>query len=154
MRLIAGIALLAALGAVGLAAQELRAAWLRELPAPPAVGALPDAAPGAPPAAAVPRAWPALFGEDRPEPPAPPPAEPQPPEPPAPPAPPLESLGYALSGLVAEGGTTWAIVSHPAGARILRVGDSLDEGYRVVAIDARGVWLEAGGERALLGFGR
>lgn len=93
------------------------------------------------------RSWPALFGEfARPE--------PQPPQPPSPPMPPIESLGYQLKGVVSNGDARWAIVTHPTGDVILKVGDSLVEGVKVDAIDDEGVWLTSGKNRVLLGFER
>lgn len=100
-----------------------------------------------------PRRWPALFGTPvviEPQPPQPVAvAEPQPP---APPLPPVESLGYRLKGVVRNGSADWAILSHPTGDLILRVGDNLVEGVRVEAIEAEGLWLSRRGERVLLGF--
>ena len=87
-----------------------------------------------------------------------PPAPPEPaaePQPPAPPAPPLASLGYSLKGLVSSGTARWAIVSHPTGERLLRIGDALpDTPYTVTAIDVRGLWASAApeAEPQLLGF--
>lgn len=101
-----------------------------------------------------PRRWPSLFGTYTPP-------EPQPPRPPPPPvvvepqppAPPIESLGYALKGVVSDGGENrWAIVSHPTGDRLLRVGDTLAEGVTVLAIDPDGLRLDNRGTEAVLGF--
>ncbi|SMX40783.1 type II secretion system protein N [Maliponia aquimaris] len=100
-----------------------------------------------------PRRWPSLFGTYTPP-------EPQPPRPPAPvvtvepqpPAPPIESLGYALKGVVSDGDNRWAIVSHPTGDRLLRVGDTLQEGITVTAIDPGGLRLDNRGTEALLAF--
>ncbi len=102
-----------------------------------------------------PRRWPALFGTPKvvePQPPQPPQvvAEPQPPKPPMPP---IESLGYRLKGMVRNGSADWAIVGHPTGDVLLRVGDRLGETeLRVEAIEAEGLWLSRDGERVLLGF--
>lgn len=99
-----------------------------------------------------PRRWPALFGTPKvvePQPPQPV----QEPQPPAPPLPPIESLGYRLKGVVRNGSADWALVTHPTGDIILRIGDSLgEEGLKVEAIDAEGLWLSRNGERVLLGF--
>jgi len=101
------------------------------------------------------RRWPALFGTPKvvePQPPQPPQVV-QEPQPPAPPMPPIESLGYRLKGVVRNGSADWALVTHPTGDIILRIGDSLGEsGLKVEAIDAEGLWLNRGGERVLLGF--
>jgi len=100
--------------------------------------------------------WPALFGElQPPAPPAPAPqAEPDPPAAePQPPAPPLSSLSYRLKGVVRSGETVWAMVSHPTGERILKVGDALEDGLTVVRIDSNGLWVDTGrAEAELLGF--
>lgn len=113
----------------------------RALAAAPAAVQQPAAAP------APPRSWAPLFGEK------------QPPQPPAaaPAAsasePPLASLGYALQGVVQAGEATWAMISHPAGARLLRAGDELPGGVKVVRIDSRGLWLSrSDGAPELLNF--
>lgn len=155
MRLLAFIALLIALAAAGGAGHAL---W-REWQAPVAL-ALPEG-PAATPAAPAPTAprqprhWPALFGEKQP--PAPPQPAPEPPAPaPAPPAPsmpPLSALGYELKGVVRAVGTVWALVSHPAGDRILRVGDALEMGLVVTAVTEEGIWIGMEGrEPQLLGY--
>lgn len=161
IRLLAILATLAALAAVAWAGQGLRIALETPLPAPasaqaPLTGAAPDLVRAAP---QPPRDWPALFGEvviPEPQPPAPPPPrpEPQPPAPPAPPAPPIESLGYTLRGVVSDGENRWAMVSHPTGEQLLRVGDMLGETYEIVAIDTAGLWGRSspGAEAVLLGF--
>ena len=51
-----------------------------------------------------------------------------------------------------NGSANWAIVNHPTGDVILRVGDDLVEGVTVVGISAEGLWLQRDGERLLLGF--
>ncbi len=84
--------------------------------------------------------WPAVFGTApvvEPQPPAPP----TPPVEPQPPAPPIESLGYVLKGVIVNEGDRWAIVTHPTGDVILRVGDTLVEGVEVVDITEAGVAL-------------
>ncbi|WP_421906327.1 type II secretion system protein N [Mameliella sp.] len=100
-----------------------------------------------------PMRWPSLFGSYKPP-------EPQPPKPPAPPvvdepqppAPPIDSLGFALKGVVSNGDSSWAIVSHPTGERLMRVGDRLADGITVTAIEAGGVRLDNHGAPAFLSF--
>ncbi|WP_189799582.1 hypothetical protein [Tateyamaria sp. syn59] len=101
--------------------------------------------------------WPPLFGE--PQPPAPPtPAQPVvqtavEPQPPAPPPVPLESMGYALTGVVRAGDAVWGMVSHPTGDQILRVGDQLNDKMAIARIDESGLWVDVGDEQTeLLGF--
>lgn len=152
MRLIAAICTLPALAAAGWSGQLL---W-QELAAGGAGGgramAFAAADPAARPAEPAPprresRRWPPLFGEPQPPRPAPAEGEPQPPRPP------LASLGYSLRGLVQSGGATWAVLAHPAGARMVRAGDRLEGGAKVVRISAEGVWLaRGGGAPELLGF--
>jgi len=102
--------------------------------------------------ATPPRRWPTLFGTPKvvePQPPQPP----QPVAEPPPPKPPIESLGYRLKGMVRNGSADWAIVGHPTGDVLLRVGDRLGETeLRVEAIETEGLWLSRDGERVLLGF--
>lgn len=152
VRLLAFLVTLAALAGVALAGKEFQRVWTgvptdREAPAQTAQTAQ------SPPTDA-PRAergdWPALFGEKKVEPPKPP----EPPTPPAPPTPPVASLGYALSGTVARNGALWAILSHPTGGRILKVGDELEPGITVVDIDATGVWFETSRGREALEFAK
>lgn len=156
MRLIAYLTLLIGLAAAGRAGQMLWQEWqvppVAGLPEGPVTEAAQAPAPQPP---APPRRWPALFGEKQP--PAPPAPDPQPPEPepqpPAPPAPPLSSLGYELKGVVRAEGTVWAIVSHPTGERILRVGTTLEDGLIVREITEEGVWIgPEGRDPELLGF--
>ncbi len=92
----------------------------------------------------TPRHWAALFGAPQPpKPPAPP--EPQPPtpepQPPSPLSPPLDSLGYSLKGVVSSGAAQWAIVAHPAGDVILRLGEELTAGLYLLAITEAGLVL-------------
>lgn len=156
MRLLAYITFLITLAAAGWAGQALWQEWQA-----PVATALPqEAGPelarvAEPQPPAPPRLWPALFGEIQP--PAPPAPEPEPPapepQPPAPTGPPLDSLGYELKGVVRAEGTVWALVSHPAGERILRVGDDLEPGMAVSEITEEGVWVARGtGQDELLGF--
>lgn len=159
MRLIAFVVTLALLGAAGLAGQAL---WQTlQAPVPPraqeVVATMPQASPERRADAQPPRDWPALFGTrviPEPQPPEPPEpvAEPQPP---APPAPPLASLGYSLKGVVSDGTSRWAMVSHPTGEALVRVGDPLGEDYTVTRIDVQGLWAQSapGAEAQLLGFG-
>jgi len=118
-------------------------------PAPRSLAALlPDATPDTGGTRGPVRHWPPLFGE--PQPPAPPvQVEPQPP---APPMPPIESLGYRLKGVVRNGKADWAIVTHPTGDLLLKVGDTLSDGITVDAIDAEGLWVSNGKTRTVLGF--
>lgn len=157
MRLIAAIMTLVALAASGLAGQKLH----DTLNTPPdAVTGTPiargEAAEPQPPAQPPgPRRWPAVFGELQP--PAPPPAaEPQPPAPtpePQPPRPPLDSLGYALKGVVRVDQKIWAMVAHPTGDHLMRVGDTLSNGATIERIDEQGVWVDnAEDGLTLLGF--
>lgn len=158
IRALAALCTLAALGVAALGGQALYQAL--NAPVPP--NAAPVAAAGAGAAAvadaapAPPVAWPALFGEPQPpKPPAPTPPEPvADPQPPAPSAPPAESRGYALKGVVSDGDTRWAIVAHPTGDQLVRVGDRLGEDYTVAEIDEQGLWLVTApdGPRSLLGF--
>ncbi|MDQ2092218.1 hypothetical protein [Marimonas arenosa] len=156
MRFVAALLTLIGLTAAAIAGQGL---WQEVKDPPAAVIPATVAAEGdpQPPAAALsPRVWPALFGE--PMPPMPPQSEPQPPAPvmaapPKPQMPPLESLGYELKGLVRTEGAIWALVSHPAGERVLRPGEELELGYRIDRIDSAGIWVTDGAaEPTLLGF--
>ncbi len=156
MRLLAYLTLLILLAAAGRAGQILWQEWqvppVAGLPEGPVAEPVDEPEPQPP---APPHRWPALFGETQP--PAPPEPEPQPPEPepqpPAPSAPPLSSLGYELKGLVRAEGTVWAIVSHPTGERILRVGNELEHGLIVREITEEGVRIgPEGGEADLLAF--
>lgn len=100
-----------------------------------------------------PMRWPALFGTYIPPEPQPPrPPEPVLAEPPRPPAPPLDSLGYALKGVVSDGDTRWAIISHPTGERMIRVGDALADQIIVTAIETGGLRVDNHGEDAFLAF--
>ncbi|WP_375257059.1 hypothetical protein [Citreimonas sp.] len=142
MRLIAAVALVLALGAAGWSGVVLWRVLQAQPEAAPVARATVDPArvpQPVPPRPAQP--WPPMFGE--PEPPAPPqpPAPVVEPQPPRPPLPPLDSLGYRLNGVVRAGGATWAIVGHPTGERLMRVGDALDEGVVIVRIDESGLWL-------------
>ena len=132
-----------------------RRAWQDPLPAAVQAGAvtpvdtvaldLPEPQP--------PTRWPSLFGTHAPP-------EPQPPRPPAPvavappvpPAPPLETLGFALRGVVTTGESRWAIVSHPTGDRLIRVGDALADGVTVTGIEPEGLRVDNRGNAALLAF--
>lgn len=157
MRLIAAFCTLLALAGLGFAGLELKSAL--DAPVPPRLN---QAVPVQQVESArseetlrEPLYWPALFGEPQPpEPPAPPdpPKPKEPPKPPQPPGPPIESLGFTLQGIVSDGDSTWAIVSHPTGDRLLRVGDSLAEGVTVTGIDASGLLLDNGGTEARLDF--
>jgi len=159
MRPIAAITTLIALAGCLLAAQRLQSALAMpdEQPSVPESVEMAEVAPTAEPPR-PPHRWAPVFGY--PQPPAPPAApEPASPiavaEPPRPPAPPIESLGYSLKGLVRSDTAVWALVSHPTGERIMRVGDSLADGIVITQIDEDGVWLDTGGDSlALLGFSK
>ena len=147
------LAMLALAGQAGHALWQTLSVPEQQLAAP----TLPIAAPGTPEqiAARPPRSWPALFGEPQPpKPPEPQPPAPQPePQPPKPPKPPLESLGYDLKGMVQMGDATWAMVNHPTGEQLVRVGDRLAETIEIVLIDDKGVWISReGDDPELLGF--
>ncbi|CUH63485.1 hypothetical protein TG4357_00701 [Thalassovita gelatinovora] len=156
MRLIAALFTLLCLAAAALAGQAL---W-QQVSAPEAVIApqqnrTAQANQATPPTVPrVARHWPAIFGE--PQPPVPAPAAPvvkAEPQPPQPPKPPLDSLGYTLKGVVQAGTGTWAILSHPTGERLLRVGDALTQGIMVARIDDAGLWVSRDGDDPeLMGF--
>ena len=163
MRLVAAIMTLVALAATAFAGQKLRDVLMQPKAeagvSVAAIGALSEPQPPAsqPPA----RRWAPLFGElappAPPEPPKPPEPEPepQPPAPPEPPKPPVDSLGYSLKGVVRAGDTVWAMISHPTGERIIKVGDELVEGLKIERIDEAGLWVDNGGdELELLGFSK
>lgn len=100
-----------------------------------------------------PRRWPSLFGSYQPPEPQPPrPPTPVFQEPPRPPAPPLDSLGFALKGVVSDGDTRWAIISHPTGERLIRVGDTLTDNVIVTGIETGGLRVDNHGEDAFLAF--
>lgn len=148
MRLLALILILTGLAATGLAAQSLWQVLQAEAERTSATDAATTtgtAQPPAPPRAT--RRWPALFGERQP--PTPQPATPPPtaePQPPKTPRPPLASLGYTLQGVVRSGQSTWAIVAHPTGQRLLEEGQELDPGIVVARIDEQGLWLSREGD--------
>ncbi len=150
VRLLAFLCALAALAGLALAARDLNR--VLRAPAPDTVAAQPGGAQPQPPTPAPPvppaQAWPPLFGTLV----VPEPQPPTPPQPPAPPAPPLSSLGFTLKGTATLNGETWAILAHPTGERILRVGDLLAEGLQVVAIDDSGLWVGRNGGREVLEF--
>lgn len=154
MRLIAVLCSLLALFALQHSVRLFWQAWTAPaLQTAAAPDRLPEAEAAAPPAPAPVQHWPALFGtlvKEEPQPPAPPAPPPAPPAPPKPPAPPISSLGYNLKGVVRNGDSIWAIISHPTGEQILSVGDELTEGIVVDAITAGGLWVVRDGERSLL----
>lgn len=163
IRLLALMSLLGTIAATAFAGQVLWRVVQQPIPDARLDDPAPDLATPVLPTAGVPipRDWPALFGVVYvPEPQPPEPPEPQPPEPepqpPSPPMPPLDSLGYSLRGVVSDGQSQWAIVSHPTGERLLRVGEALDENYVVTAIDNHGLWLatSSGGAAQLLAFAK
>lgn len=154
MRFLAFFALLVSLAAAGWAGQALwREMQVSYAPAPVREGGVAQTEPQPPAEALPPRVWPLLFGEKMP--PLPPKQEEakKEPEPPKPTAPPIDALGYTLKGVVRSEGQVWAMVSHPNGEQVLRVGDALDAGLIVAKIDEQGLWAGAEGEDpGLLGF--
>ncbi|WP_298295297.1 hypothetical protein [uncultured Litoreibacter sp.] len=154
MRYFAFLASLLALAGIGIAGFEVQHVLQSEPVAANVSNSNPSrpAVEPQPPRSLESQRWPAVFGEIVVP-------EPQPPEPPAPPAPPppqsppVDALGYVLNGTVELDSGVWAIVSHPAGEKVLTVGDQLEEGATVVEIDAEGLWLETARGRELLGFG-
>ncbi|SFL05062.1 type II secretion system protein N [Shimia haliotis] len=159
MRLLAFFATLIAFAGLILAGLELRSAMTTPLPPTETraaqSSALQQTRRDEP---QPPRQWPAVFGEEIKEEKQPPtlPTPPRAALPPPPPMPPIESLGYTLKGMVrtdAQDGTgDWAIVSHPTGDRLVRVGDSLSDGVEIISITQEGIWVDRAGTRALLGF--
>lgn len=161
MRLIAAIMTLIALAAAAFAGQKLRDVMMQpdaqvgvSVTAVDASGAMQPLV-DQPPA----RRWAPLFGDlappTPPEPPKPPEPEPepQPPTPPEPPKPPVDSLGYTLKGVIRAGDSVWAMVSHPTGEQVLRVGDAISDGVIIKRIDETGLWVDNGGDDLeLLGF--
>ncbi|MEP2785123.1 MAG: type II secretion system protein N [Pseudoruegeria sp.] len=98
----------------------------------------------------TPASWPALFGVYQPP-------EPQPPTPvapPLPPTPPLESLGYSLRGVFSNETESWAILAHPQGGKIMRLGDTLIDGVTITEISPEGIWVETARGREQLGFAK
>lgn len=154
MRFLAYFALALSLAAAAYAGQTLWQELQVSYDPVPTPAALAEAAEPQPPSSALPpRKWPLLFGEKQPpQPPKPEEAEAEP-QPPAEKAPPIDALGYTLKGVVRDEGRVWAMVSHPTGDRVLRVGDELAAGMVVSKIDERGLWAAPdGGTPALLGF--
>ena len=155
MRFLAYFALLISLAAAGWAGQAFWQEWqVSHVPVAARPEVAQDAEPQPPADALPPRAWPLLFGEKMPPKPV---TEPEPPkaepEPPKPKAPPIDALGYTLKGVVRAEGQVWAMVSHPSGEQVLRVGDVLEAGLIVAKIDEQGLWAAADGdEPGLLGF--
>lgn len=118
---------------------------LRAVTPPPATFTAPDRAGDTLTAAAeapgLRRDWPAVFGtvvipEPEPEPaPEPVATEPEPePEPEI-------RYDYVLTGIVAEDGKAWALISLGGLSRIVKVGDVLEGGEIVNRIDDKGVWI-------------
>lgn len=152
MRLIAGLCTLVCLGAAAWAGWQLA----EELRAPSGPLTMPNQGQQAEEAAPAqlehpPRRWTALFGERQPpKPQAAPPVLQEEPQPPKAAKPPLTSLGYTLKGMVRDGANSWAIVGHPTGDRLLRVGDMLEPNVEVAIIDAEGLWVSRDGDSAEL----
>lgn len=153
MRLIAPLLTLTALALAGLAAQQLMlllTAPQHQLTQLPPLQQQTESQPPQPRSSA---AWQPLFGEKQPPRAPKPPQQQAEPQPPKPQLPPLESLGYVLKGRVQAGQATWAIVAHPSGEQLVRQGDQLREGIKVLRIDAQGLWISRQGAAAeVLGF--
>lgn len=153
MRLLGWIVMLAALAFAGKAGHDL---WQDLQQEEDQIALVGNAKPAEPVTDEVverkPRNWPPIFGE--PQPPKPVSDAPQEePQPPKPPKPPIDSLGYALKGMVQMGSATWAMIDHPTGERLVRRGDELAEDIQVVKIDQAGVWVSrSGDEPELLEF--
>lgn len=111
-------------------------------PLPPLQAALSQTPTGGPRPPLPAAAWPPIFGTK----------EPQPPSQPQPPAPPLGNLGFSLKGVVQNGDNTWAIISHPTGDKMLKVGDNLTSDLTVAEIGTDGLWLTGGSGKQLLEF--
>jgi hypothetical protein len=92
--------------------------------------------------------WPAIFGTPQITEPQPPRSTPTD----TPPAPPLSSMGYSLKGIVQNTDQQWAILGHPTGDRILKIGDTLDGNLVVDAISEQGIWVNSQRGRELLAF--
>ena len=95
--------------------------------------------------------WPALYGvvvipEPEPEPEVAPEPEPEP----VVEAEPEESTQYYLTGLVTNRGDSWAMVASNDRTQVVRIGDELEGGEIVRAIDARGVWIDWGDIRQVI----
>ena len=154
MRLLAAVFTVVLLGTAVFAGYGL---W-EEVTSPPRTGQIntrPDKSTEEqqPPSSRPALSWPALFGEPQPPtvPAATPPTEEK--QPPKPPKPPLSSLGYTLNGVVKTEDGVWAMVGHPAGGRLLRIGDELEPDVIVSRIDKDGLWVSRDGdEPELLAF--
>ncbi len=152
MRLLSNLVLFASVAALGFAGGALALALM-----PPPDPQLPPperaAAPPVPPVEGfrIDAAWPALFGVEvipEPEP------EPEPeaiPEPePVVEAEPEENTLYYLTGLVARGSDSWAMVASNDRTQVVGVGDVLEGGEVVRAIDEAGVWIDWGDIRQVI----
>ncbi len=148
MRLISGLLTGFSVVAFGFACGALALSYVAPEPQPFAAPVrAAAAAPAEDTSRDLPGTWPPVFGT------VPPPPEPDPeplPEPVAE-APPEENTTYYLTGLVAgRGGESWAMISENDRGLVVRVGDELIGGETVMAIDARGVWLDHKGQRQLI----
>ncbi len=74
------------------------------------------------------------------------------PDPPRAQAPPKKAEKYRLVGLVAGGKDAWAIMTASDGDVLVRVGDRLIGGERVIEIEANGVWIDRDDKRVLIRF--
>ncbi len=152
MRLIAAIMTLVTLAAAGLAGQQLyETVNVPEAALDVAALTQTNSAEPQPPTPAAPsQRWPALFGEVQPPLPKAPEiiAEtPTPAQEPQPPKPPVSSLGYSITGLVDLGDSAMAMVSHPTGNKLMRVGDDLADGVIIKRIDEAGLWVDNGADK-------
>lgn len=154
MRVIAFVLTLLALVGTGFAGEQALRVWTDEavLVTPVKLDVVARADSNGAGTSPTPHRWPALFGELEPPAPVAPPA-PAPAAEPKPPAPPIDSLGYALKGVVRAGDAVWGLVSHPTGEQVMRVGDTLSDGFTITRIDEQGLWVDNGGDTpVLLGF--
>jgi len=136
-----GLLLLAAAAMLGYGGGQLALAVLAQrspAPAPVQIDAALAAVENAAPAPG-PDAWPAIF-------------DPYVPDPPKSQAPPKKVESYRLVGLVADGAEGWAILQASDGDRIVREGDRLIGGERVLAIEGDGVRIDRDGESVLIAF--
>lgn len=136
------LATFAATIAVGYAAGHLA---LSLVPRP--ATALPELAAPSPQDEAAARAdtaqpWPDAFGA----PPAPE-AEPE-----APPPAPEQNTKYGLKGLIAGQDGGWAVLTDGGTDLLVQLGDTLEDGAKVAAIDRHGVTLDHGGTLTRVGF--
>jgi len=137
-------------GALGYAGAALGLTYLAPQPLPfqpperAASAAMPEEA-----APVLNTVWPAVFGTVVIPEPAPQ-VLPEPRPEPVAELPPEENTSYFLTGLVAGGTDSWAMVAENDRSVVVRVGDALVGGEAVTAIDAAGVWISWNGEAQLI----